>query len=49
MQNLDAFRGITDWTLKVYLRIELESVIVVSNACDLAWIGLKSKHFRLEV
>ena len=49
MQNLGAFRGFTEWTLKVYLRIGLESVIELSNSCDLAWIELKSKPFRLEV
>ena len=49
MQDLEAFCEITEFTLKVYLRIGLESVIGVSNSCDLAWIGLKSKHFRLKV
>ena len=38
MHNLGAFRGITEFTFKVYLRIRLESVIGVSNSCDLAWI-----------
>ena len=49
MQNLEAFREVTELILKVYLRIGLESVIGLSNSCDLAWIGLKSKHFTLEV
>ena len=49
MQNLDYFRELAEWSLKVYLSMEAESVIGVSNSCDLAWIGLKSKHFRLEV
>ena len=48
-QNLGAFRGITELILKVYLRIGLKSAIRVSNSCDLAWIELKSKHFRLKV
>ena len=49
MQNLDYFRDFAEWILKVYLSMEAESVIGVSNSCDLAWLGLKSKHFRLEV
>ena len=49
MQNLEAFRDFTELMLKVYLRIGPESVVGVSNSCDLAWIRLKSKHFRLEV
>ena len=49
MQNLDYFRDIAEWSLKVYLSMEAESVIGVSNSCDLAWLGLKSKHFRWEV
>ena len=48
-QNLDPFRGIAELNLKVYLGIRTERVIGVSNSCDLAWFGLKSKHFRLEV
>ena len=49
MQNLEAFRGAAELILKVSLRMGSESVIGVSNSCDLAWIGLKSEHFRLEV
>ena len=49
MQNLDYFRGIAEWILKVYLSMEAESVIGVSDSCDLAWPGLKSMHFTLEV
>ena len=49
MQNLDYFRDFAEWILKVYLSMEAESVIGVSNSCDLAWLGLKSKHFRWEV
>ena len=49
MQNLGEFRGIAKWILKVYLSMEAESVIGVVNSYDLAWLGLKSKHFRLEV
>ena len=48
MQNLEAFRELAELNLKVSLRIGPESAIEVSNSCDLAWIGLKSKHFRLE-
>ena len=46
MQNLEAFRGLAELDLKVSLRIGLETVLGVSNSCDLAWIGLKSMHFR---
>ena len=49
MQNLGYFRDFAEWNLKVYLSMEAESVIGVSNSRDLAWLGLKSKHFRLEV
>ena len=49
MQNLEAFREVTELIVKVYLRIGLENVIGVSNSCDLAWIKLKSKHFRWKV
>ena len=37
MQNLEAFRETTELTFKVYLRIGLESVIGISNSCDLPW------------
>ncbi len=37
MQNLDYFRELAEWSLKVYLSMEAESVIGVSNLCDLAW------------
>ena len=46
MQNLEAFRDFTELNLEVSFRIGLESAIGVSNSCDLAWIGLTSKHFR---
>ena len=46
MQNLRAFRDIAEWNLKVSLRMGSESVIGVSNSSDVAWLGLKSKHFR---
>ena len=49
MQNLEAFREFAQLNLKVSLRTGPESVIAVSNSCDLAWIGVKSKHFRWEV
>ena len=49
MQNLDYFRDLAEWILKVYLSMETESEIGVSNSCDLAWLGTKSNHFRLEV
>ena len=45
MQNLEAFRDIAKLNLKVYLSMRTESVIGVSNSCDLAWLELKSKHF----
>ena len=37
MQNLEAFRGFAELNLKVYLSMGTESVIGVSNSCDLAW------------
>ena len=46
MQNLEAFRGRAELNLKVYLSMATESAIGVSNSCDLAWLGLKGKHFR---
>ena len=49
MQNLEAFRELAQLNLKVSLRMGSESVIGVSNSCDLVWIGLKSKHYKLEV
>ena len=49
MQNLCYFRDFAEWSLKVYLSMEAESEIGVSNSCDLAWLELKSKHFRWEV
>ena len=49
MQNLEAFRGRAEMNLKVDLSMKTESAIGVSNSCDLAWIGVKSKHFRWEV
>ena len=36
MQNLGAFRGLADLSLKVSLRMGSESAIGVSNSCDLA-------------
>ena len=45
-KNLDAFRELAELNLKVSLRIGPESVIGVSNSCDLAWIRLNSKHCR---
>ena len=47
MQNLEAFRDGAELHLKVYLCMEAESVIGVSNSYDLAWYGLKSKYFSL--
>ena len=49
MQNFDYFRDFAEWSLKLYLSMEAESVMGISNSCDLACLGLKSKHFRLEV
>ena len=49
MQNLGYCRDAAALNLKVCLRMEAESVTGVSNSCDMAWFGLKSKHFRLEV
>ena len=49
MQNLGAFGDIAELNLKVSLRIGPESVKGISNSCDLARIGLQSKHFRLDV
>ena len=46
MKNLDYFHVFAEWTIKVYLRMEAESVIGVSNSCDLAWLGLKGQHVR---
>ena len=37
MQNLDYFRELAEWSFKVYVSMEAESVIAVSNSCDLAW------------
>ena len=46
MQNLEDFRDIARWSLKVYLSMEAESVIGVSNSCDLAWLGAaRSEYF----
>ena len=39
MQNLGYFRDFAEWNLKVYLSMEAESVIGVSNSRDLAWLG----------
>ena len=44
--SLEGFREVAELILKVYLSMEAESVIGVSNSYDLAWSGLKSKHFR---
>ena len=49
MQNLDYFSDFAKWSLKVYLSMKAESEIWISNLHDLVWLGLKSKHFRLEV
>ena len=49
MQKLDYFRDFAEFILKVYLSMEAESVIGVSNSFDLQWFELKSKHFRWEV
>ena len=37
MQNLEYFRELAEWSFKVYLSMEAESEIGVSNSCDLAW------------
>ena len=36
MQNLDYFRDIAEWIFKVYLSMETESVMGISNSYDLA-------------
>ena len=37
MQNLGPFRELAEFNLKVYPSMDAESVIGVSNSCDLAW------------
>ena len=49
MHHLDDFRELAQLKLRVYLSIESESVIGLSNSYDLAWSELKSKHSRWEV
>ena len=49
MQNLEDFREFAELILRVYLSMEAESVIGVSNSYDLAWSELKSQRFRWEV
>ena len=41
MQNLGAFRAIAELNLKVSPRIELETVIGVSNSCHLAMVCIE--------
>ena len=45
MQILGYFHEFTEFIVKVYLSMEAESAIAVSNSSDLPWFGLKSKHF----
>ena len=49
MQNLWYFGEVAEFMFKVYLSMEAESVIGVSNSFDLQWFAVKSKYFRLEV
>ena len=41
MQNLEAFRGAAELNIKVSPRIELETVIGVSNSCHLAMVCIE--------
>ena len=49
MQNLDDCREVAELRFRVYLSMEAESVIGLSNSYDLAWSGQESSVFRLEV